>query len=432
MRRRSRPAQRQLVFPFLARWQRLERSFKWAIVLATVGLAGLMIGASAPAQRAIRSFGEQARQFALRNIIGLGPTREEIDALRRVSRERTVEATHDSLTQYYNEKATPAMRRLFDAAAMSPTSGLIGVGRPTDGFLLSSEVFEIDDSGRSYRLRPNMRSVWLRQVTLREGPFGLFLVPDTSEVRSAAEAADAIVDETSRQITNSWGLRGPEPDLSAKLRGIVLGDSFMQGMFNSDEHTPPLDLERSLVALGFPSVSILNTGHIGYAPEQYYHTLRAYGDRFKPHFIVVSVCPNDFGAGMDVINGGGDDWDEARHWLEQILVWCHARSIPCLVVPAPVDQQILGVRRDAYYPGRVAGVFGGGTFSLCNPFDAFVDAHLKALREGFPAGESSLFNSQIDDNHFSPKGSRLWGEIVARRVALLLSPRVARNARDGS
>ena len=41
-------------------------------------------------------------------------------------------------------------------------------------------------------------------------------------------------------------------------------------------------------------VSILNTGHLGYSPEQYYYSLVEYGDRFRPHFVVVSVFGNDF------------------------------------------------------------------------------------------------------------------------------------------
>ena len=72
---------------------------------------------------------------------------------------------------------------------------------------LRVQVFAPEANGRSYRLRPKLRSVWLRQVTLHGGPFGLFLVRDTSEIRAAAAAAGALVDEPSRQSTNSWGLR---------------------------------------------------------------------------------------------------------------------------------------------------------------------------------------------------------------------------------
>ena len=43
--------------------------------------------------------------------------------------------------------------------------------------------------------------------------------------------------------------------------------------------------------------------------EQYYFTLVEYGRGFRPHFVVVSVCPNDFGDEFEVVKGAGDDWD---------------------------------------------------------------------------------------------------------------------------
>jgi hypothetical protein len=101
------------------------------------------------------------------------------------------------------------------------------------------------------------------------------------------------------------------------------------------------------------------------------------------------------------------------------------------LVAAPVDQQLLGARRDDHYPARIAGVFRGSAFAFCNPFDVFVDEHMKGLRAGHPGGKSVLFNGHINDNHFSPAGSKLWAQIVARRVALLLTPQVAEAARRG-
>jgi hypothetical protein len=413
------PLQHQKHFAFDERSRRLQRRFKTAIVLGTSALLVAGLAASPKVRFGITSTVAWAQQRVLRDWIGLPPSRDEIDSLRNAVRQRTEEETRSSLVRFYG-KTTPEIRRMFDTSAMDPAHGLIGVGRANNGFLLSSEVFAADANGRSYRLKPNVTSVWLRQVTLHEGPFGLFLVPDRPDVREAAGAAGAIVDDTSRQTTNSWGLRGSEPDLEAPLRGIVLGDSFMQGMFNSDEHTPPLDLERALAAATQKAVSVLNTGHIGYCPEQYYFTLKEYGPRFRPHFVVVSVCPNDFGDGQDVILGKGDDWDEAAHWLSQILLWCRGQSIPCLLVPAPVDQQLLGSRKDAYYPGRVSNLFEGSGLAYTNPFDVFVDEHLRLSRAGFPSGRSPLFNHQINDNHFSPEGSRLWAEVVARRLVSLI------------
>ncbi len=328
-----------------------------------------------------------------------------------------------SLTRFYH-KTSPEMRRMFDVAGMDPEHCLIGIGRADNGFLLSSKVFEADEHGRSYRLRPNTKSVWLRQVTLIDGPFGLFLVPDTPEVRTAAVAAGAIVDDPSRQTTNSWGLRGPEPDPEASIRGIVLGDSFMQGMFNGDDHTPPVDLERELENLWGRDVSLVNTGHIGYAPEQYYHSLLAFGDRFQPHFVVISVCPNDFGDGDAVMEGGGNNWDEATFWIGEILQWCRSRQVPYLLVVVPVDRQIIGIRRDGIYPGRISNRYPGSPSSYLNPFETFLDEHLRLLRENPSASRSEclLFNAHINDNHFSPLGSKLWARMVARRLDNIMNP----------
>src|SRR5262249_26323737 len=153
------------------------------------------------------------------------------------------------------------------------------------------------------------------------------------EVRAAAPGAGAVVEDGSAQTTNSWGLRGPEPNPGARARGIVLGDSFMQGMFLGDDDTPPRQLERALTDIWKVPVSVLNTGHIGYAPAQYFFTLKEYGAQFRPQFVVVSVCPNDFGNEADVLAGRGDDWDEARYWLGAIAGWCRAGPVPCLLVP---------------------------------------------------------------------------------------------------
>ncbi len=85
------------------------------------------------------------------------------------------------------------------------------------------------------------------------------------------------------------------------LRGIVLGDSFMQGMFISEIRNAAGTIGRDLEAPDQdPKVSMLNTGHLGYSPEQYYYSLLAFADRFRPHFVVVSFFANDFGDAYDV------------------------------------------------------------------------------------------------------------------------------------
>jgi hypothetical protein len=416
---------RQRVLPFMAQANRRERWFKRAIIAVTVAAVAGLVGGTRVGRSYTASVIAGTRLVVLRQA-GITPDRAEIQPLLDVRRARALDATRRSLRRFYRD-TTPELRRLFDAAGMDPDHALVVTGRVSDGFVLSPHVFEADAHARSYRLRPGVSSVGLRGITLRGGPFGMFLLRDDPAVRAAAAAAAAIVDEPSRQTTNSWGLRGPEPDPSAEVRVVVLGDSFMQGMFNGDADTPPLRLEQALRRLGGGTVSVLNAGHIGYAPEQYFHTLEEYGPRFRPEVVVVSVCPNDFGEGFAVLAGKGDDWDEAAYWLDQIILWCRGRSVLCVLVPVPTDAQILGWRKDSRYPARVCDLFTGSSTSYCDPLNAFVDEHLRLQYDVRHPGrnfeKSPLYNGQIDDNHFSPLGADLWASIVAHRVDLLRKKR---------
>ena len=104
---------------------------------------------------------------------------------------------------------------------------------------MSGHVFARVDSGRQYQLRPGVRSIWLRQVGVLGMDVCVSRVPDTPEVRRLAGPAGAEIIAGPIQTTNSWGCRGPEPDMDAPVRGLVLGDSFMQGYLVGDDETPP-------------------------------------------------------------------------------------------------------------------------------------------------------------------------------------------------
>ncbi len=430
--RKRAPSARQQMFPFLDRTTRLRRSFKRIILGATLLLLAGMIGATHSARYRLLLGAEQTHEFLARQLFGLEPDRTQVEAQWRVRRQHGIEETLNSLTNFYNG-TTKEIKELFRVAGMDPEHALVRYGRADQAFVISPQVFELDEHGRSYRLRPNTRSVWLRQITIRGGPFAMFQVLDTPVHRAAAAAAGAIVDEGSIQNTNSWGLRGAEPDPSSAVRGIVLGDSFMQGMFNGDDDTPPLDLERSLQAIWKVPVSILNTGHIGYSPEQYYYALREFGDRFGPQFVVVSVCPNDFGEGQAVLLGKGDWYKEAEFWLDEIRQWCNSRSVILLVVSVPTHIQVESTRRDAFYPGQACDIIHTISSHYCYPLDEFLDEHLRlaAIRDtkGTLSVDSKLYNRPIHDDHFSPAGAALWAQIVARRLARLFAFQAAREGK---
>jgi hypothetical protein len=411
--------------PFLVRRERRERGYKRIITCATLLTVVVLVLAVPAGRYHLLLLGSRARAELARRLVGLAPDRAQIEAEWSLRRQRSTEETKKRLTSFY-EGTTEEMRALFRTAGMDPEHGLIRYGRGDQTFLISPQVFEPDAHGRSYRLRPSTRSVWLRQITLRNGPFGLFQVLDTPAHREAAARAGGIVDLGSIQNTNSWGLRGPEPDPSAPVRGVVLGDSFMQAMFNGDRDTPPLLLEKYLESAWNVRVSILNTGHIGYSPEQYYYTLREYGERMRPQFVVVSVCPNDFGDGFDVLRGRGDWFAEAEYWLDQIQMWCRGRDTTCILVPVPTHIQLESTRNDAAYPGQVSAIFHAQAARYCDPLNDFVDEHLRLaalqLKAGRSPGSSRLFNREISDDHFSPQGAALWAEVVGRRLVRVLDP----------
>ncbi len=296
--------------------------------------------------------------------------------------------------------------------------------------MLPSTIFESDESGRSYRFRPHVRSIWVRNFPARGNVKAYFQIPDTPETAEIVKGTGAVIVEGSSQLTSSWGLRGPEPDTDARFRGIVLGDSYMQGLFVGDDQTPVECLKRDLKKRLGASVEVLNTGHLGYSPEQYYYSLLEYAKRFPPQFVVISVFANDFAGDVnDVLEGRGGDWEEGRHWLGQIRDFCSARSLVCLFVPAPWVNQLSGPQMAGYYPGRVSNILGTTGFVYLDPMNEFANSllaiEIDGLRRGEPISGDPLFMGKIGDGHFSPQGCEVWAETVGRRVFLLIMRKLA-------
>lgn len=421
---RQRP-DRQEVFSFVDRRARRDRWFRAVIALSTAALvAGIVVG-SAELRSWLFIGVAHLKGLAL---IGLRadessrPVTEEEWATRRA---RQVRRAEESLVKFL-DVSPPSMRAFFEAAGMAPGSALNRWGRGDQVFMFSSQVFEEDARGRSYRLRPNTRSVWLRELKMTGGPHGLLLIPDRPEVRKLAVEAGGIVVEESVQNTNSWGLRGPEPNRDAQVRVLVLGDSFMQGMFIGDADAPPAQLERTLAQRWNRSVSVLNTGHVGYSPEQYYYTFLEYAARFRPHFLVISVCHNDFGDDQQVLSGKGDLYGEAAFWLNRIIERCRGVNIGFLLVPVPHQEHVEFTRSNGHYPGRLFDLLTIGPNLADSLLDDFINENLRLKRfepaKVAGAQGSVLYNQSIKDGHFSALGSAVWADSVGERVALLCDP----------
>jgi hypothetical protein len=415
----------QSVFSFISRTERRDRRFRVAIVLATAAVVAAIVLASSDLRHWL-SIGA----LHLRNLLTMDASATE--SARPVSKEEwairrslKVDKAAQALENFLGGSPRE-VRRLFDVAGMSPGSALYRWGRGDQVFMFSSLIFQPDEHGRSYRLKPDTRSVWLRELTMTGGPHGLLLIPDRPEVRELAAKAGGIVVEDSVQNTNSWGLRGPEPDLDAKVRVMVLGDSFMQGMFIGDDMTPPAQLERFLSKQWKTSVSVLNTGHVGYSPEQYYHTFLEYADRFRPHFVVISVCHNDFGEDQEVLRGEGDMYVEAAFWLNQLFERFRGVNIAFLLVPVPHQEQVEQKRTNGHYPGRLFDEVSFSPKLAVSLVDDFINENLRLKRDepDKVAGMQSsiLYNASIKDGHFSSLGAALWARTVGTRIALLLDP----------
>ncbi|MHB1556815.1 MAG: SGNH/GDSL hydrolase family protein [Isosphaeraceae bacterium] len=413
----------QPVFGFVERATRRERAFKRTIVLATAVAIIVILKVVPWGQYLTAAIATEARRLANRTI-GRPLERQAIDEAWKNSRRLGIAVTRRNVKTFY-AASDPAFQRLLRYAGMDPDHGLLRWGNFNWTLLLSSKVFEPDDEGRSYRMRPGVRSVWLRgKLAAMPGTPAFYLVPDGPGLAEALQGSGVVAFERSRQATNSWGLRGPEPNLHAPVRGLVLGDSYMQGMFIGDDETPPECLRRYLDRALATRVSILNTGVMGYSPEQYYHSLIAFAGRFSPHFVVVSVYANDCGNEIDATGRGEGNWLEGKYWLDRIVRYCRERRWPCLTVPAPYEYNLLKRRKPAFYPGAMVNLLDLDSVMYLDPSEDFLNAHLRSLIERRRRYESTrtcvLFNDDIGDSHFSPAGAELWAESVGRRLVLVM------------
>ena len=309
-------------------------------------------------------------------------------------------------------------------AGNDPATGILRWGNFSSTLLLPSTIFEPDDTGRSYRLRPHTRGVWLRNLTIQRIPLTFFLVPEGPDLEDAMCGTTAVLVPGSLQTTNSWGLRGPEPDAAAPLRGIVIGDSFMQGLFIADDQTPSECLRRVLESRRKTKASILNTGHLGYSPEQEYYTLEEYAPRFQPRFVVLGLFANDFGGVFEVAAGSGD-WAEGKYWLDQIDKYCRTHGMLLLTIPARRwrVRSCHAVSR-ATTPDSSRIFSTGPSMFYLDPIEPFVNEHLgrmvegEARASGRPRAPCSTVSSPTDIS--PPSARRLWARVVGVRLGLLL------------
>lgn len=425
------PPYRQRVFAFVARRRRLDRVFKGAIAASTLVLVIALLSAI-PAGRNLAGWAAARSHWFVSRCLGVDPDRATIDADWQRQREYGITTSRASFANGFVQ-FNATQRRLLRFAGMDPDHVLLRWGNFDQTVILPSTVFEADDSGRSYRLRPNVRSIWIRGFPGLGVTKSCFQIPDTPEGPSLVLGTGAEIVPGSEQSTNSWGLRGPEPDLSAPFRGIVLGDSFMQGLFVGPSETPVECLKRDLTIRLHAPTEILNTGVLGYSPEQSYFTLLEFEKRFHPQFVVVSLFANDFASDFDeVLQGKAGDWEEGKYWLSRIRLFCGARRLTCLYVPVPWIGQIQGTHLAGNYPGPLSNLLQVNGYEYLDPINAFANVYLEnsieELRRGSTLPSNPFFNGRIGDAHFSARGCEVWADAVGKRLALLIEQTRAKQA----
>ena len=231
------------------------------------------------------------------------------------------------------------------AAGMDAKSAVIRWGNVDQSIVLSSAVFEPDDE-RSYRLKPCVRSVWVIGLSFRD-MLAMFLIPDTPEARDAAARAGrsggAKLRADDQLLGMSW----------ARARHDRSGASHGAGRLDDAGSTRGRHREPAGEATS-PSVAGARRRRSRCSTRATSATrsnstikrsvLSATGS--SPHFVVISICGNDFGDRSNPAN-----WVEGQYWLDRIADRCSQRHWEFLLVPGPGRVHAPGASQPARLPG---------------------------------------------------------------------------------
>ena len=219
------PSPVQAKLPFVQSAERREQAFKRLIAgMTLLAIAALVAGTQAG--RNTTRLTVKKGQAVIEQFVGVPHDRSADEQEILAERLRNAASARQSLARMTAPGS--AMETFLRAARMDARSAVIRWGNVDRSIVLSSAVFEPDDQ-RAYRLKPGVRSIWVIGVSLSDA-VAMFLIPDTQDARDSAGPVGGVVVPESLQTTSSWGCRGPEPDVTAPVRVIVLGDSMMQGI----------------------------------------------------------------------------------------------------------------------------------------------------------------------------------------------------------
>ena len=211
-----------------------------------------------------------------------------------------------------------------------------------------------------------------------------------------------------RVRTNSWGWRGPEPNVAAARRVLVIGDSIAFGQGVADgKHM--CDLARSHLAEQDPGTDLLNASAPGYCLINELAVLKELLPQYRPLLVVQILCFNDLGAreSMTVEKGylvqpglNKNVRSSLRLWLNQHChLFCLVKKVhyirsaptgvPSLGGFAPYKekdhefamQQLTEMNRLCQEAGARFVVFVGPVPGTLGPPQGWLEAMLKSLGE---------------------------------------------------
>ena len=200
--RQRRPRQRR--FRFVERTERLARRFKLGILLGTAMTVFTAVAATSSGRNAAGWLATRPRVGA---CSGWWASRRLARRSRRTGNGRRlheIEQTKAKLRSTYAEYGT-SMQRLLDYAGLDPDHALLRWGNFDRTLYLPSTVFQADETGRSYRFRAGVRSIWVRNLKLKGGILAYFPVPQSEPACRDRQGDRALVVDSSVQTINSWG-----------------------------------------------------------------------------------------------------------------------------------------------------------------------------------------------------------------------------------
>ena len=236
----------------------------------------------------IASLTEQSRQLTRRTVVSAPRARRDVAEWSRY-RLQGIEDTTREFRKVYAE-LDPPLQRLMTFAGNNPATGMLRWGN------FAATLAPLHDlRGRRHGTvvpSPRPCSMAEKPDDPADSPHLFFLFPRGPIFRRDATTTAVLVRVRFRRRTHG-GFAGLNPIRGPPSR-IVLGDSFMQGCSSVMTRRLP-SASGGYLQVHLKTRPRLNTGHLGYSPEQEYYTLKEYAGKFKPQFVILGLFANDFG-----------------------------------------------------------------------------------------------------------------------------------------